>query len=240
MICTTSPWWRVNNGGWSHTQSELVWHRPSWQSPCGTGPLVKRPPFILARLSTKSSHRASGFFYPEGQKWHPRAQSSCFCFSMTLRLHHTALTDRSSYWRGGSLLWTLSLYLKEIMNSECFVIITMLNLQVIITSCSKQIVLHTKKNNIALSFSISFSWVFVNDLNLYENCWSSIVIQQFLSASEHVDKKKSNISNYIVYFIFLPTATQDLVRCDTLHIQYSFLLLLEAESYWSYSSSNTQ
>ncbi len=37
-------------------------------------------------------------------------------------------------------------------------------------------------------------------------------------------KKLQNISNYIVYYIFLPTltSTQDLARCDTLHIQYRY------------------
>lgn len=65
-----------------------------------------------------------------------------------------------------------------------------------------------------------YSWLCYKSLNWLGNC-------NILRL-----KVEHTISNYIVYYIFLPTltATQDLVRCDTLHITV-LSPLLEAELY---------
>lgn len=82
--------------------------------PSGTIPLVNRPPFILARLSTNRVCLELLNSFTQGDRnGRPGARSSCFCLSVALRLHYTLLhTDRGSYWGGGLLLQTLSLNLQ--------------------------------------------------------------------------------------------------------------------------------
>lgn len=55
-------------------------------------------------------------------------------------------------------------------------------------------------------------------------CVNNFIIKHL---SETKLKLQNNFSNYIIYYTFLQTctSTQDLVRCDTLHIQQSYQCL---------------